>query len=150
MWREIPLLGVLTLRGFPCWDPASLETRCDERPNDHLLLFVSKSTKQHLFLWAGVEFAVMDEFLKPFSWRLDGIFTACVTFMISTSSVRRCDEEHPERSYGYKDELFISQTCGPSHRYQTPTSSCNTYKTKLNTSIITFSVLWNNTQSPVG
>lgn len=80
--QGVSLLGVLTLRGFPCWDSASLETRCDERPNDHLLLFVSKSTKQHLFLRACSEFAVMDVFWKLFSWRSDGIFTARVTFTI--------------------------------------------------------------------
>ena len=82
MCREIPLLGGLTLRGFACWDSASLETRCDERPNDHLLLFVSKSTKQHLFLRAWLEFAVMDVFWKLFSWRSDGVLTARVTFTI--------------------------------------------------------------------
>lgn len=31
----------------------SVYGNCDERPNDHLLLFVSKSTKQHLLLRAG-------------------------------------------------------------------------------------------------
>lgn len=79
------LLGVLPLTGFPCWVSASRETWCNKQPNDHLLLFVSESTKQHLFLRACLEFGVIDAFLMLFSWRLN-IFTASWTFTISTSS----------------------------------------------------------------
>lgn len=72
--------GRFRVGGVSCWDSASLETRCDERPNDHLLLFVSESTKQHLFLRACLEFVVMDGFLKLLRWRLGSIFTARVIF----------------------------------------------------------------------
>lgn len=93
MWlnvEEIPLLGVFDVeRVPPRWDSPSLETRRDERPNDHLLLFVSKSTKQHLFPRARSESAVMHAFLELLSWRIDAAFTARVAFMISACSVRK-------------------------------------------------------------
>lgn len=45
---------------LPRWDSAPLSTRRHERPNDHLLLFVSESTKQHLCPRARLELVVMD------------------------------------------------------------------------------------------
>lgn len=56
----IPLLGAPAVRRSPCWDSGALHTQCDERLNDHLLLFVSRSTKQHLFLEACLQSALMD------------------------------------------------------------------------------------------
>lgn len=82
-----------------------METWSDEWLDDHLLLFVSKLSKQHLFLRAYLEFGVMDGCLKLFSWRLDHILTTSVTFTISDLIGRtmkeekkheRQDKEHPE------------------------------------------------------
>lgn len=66
MWR-VPSLGAVG-DGGRGWEmgggsPAGTEaphTCSDKGPNDHLLLFVSRSTKQHLFPEACLQSALMD------------------------------------------------------------------------------------------
>lgn len=62
MWR-VPSLGAagdgVGVGGSPAGTEA-LHTCCDKGPNDHLLLFESRSTKQHLFPEACLQSALMD------------------------------------------------------------------------------------------
>lgn len=57
-----PLGHLVDDGGLEDGSPAGTEVHCDEELNDHLLLFVSRSTKQHLFPEACLQSALMDSF----------------------------------------------------------------------------------------